>query len=76
MERETHHDRILRHLKDYGSITSWEAFENYGITRLSAIIFTMRQVGYIIENERISKKNRYGQTVNFVKYILKECADE
>lgn len=25
-------DRILRHLQDYGSITSWEAIQEYGCT--------------------------------------------
>lgn len=76
MEKETHYDRILRHLKDYGSITSWEAIEEYGCTRLSAVIYMLRQVGYIITSETISRKNRYGKTVFFAKYILKECADE
>jgi hypothetical protein len=70
MEKETHYDRILRHLKDFGSITSWEAIEEYGCTRLSAIIYMLRQVGYIITSETISRKNRYGKTVHFAKYIL------
>lgn len=72
MEKETHYDRVLRHLKDYGSITSWEAIEEYGCTRLSAVIYMLRQVGYIITSETISKKNRYGKTVHFAKYTLKE----
>lgn len=29
-------ERVLRHIKKFDSITSWEAFEDYGITRLSA----------------------------------------
>ena len=30
---------VIQHLLNYGSITSMEAFRDYGITRLSAIIF-------------------------------------
>ena len=76
MEKETHYDRILRHLKDYGSITSWEAFEEYGCTRLSAIIFVLRKVGYIINSEKIGRKNRYGKMVYFAKYTLVEETNE
>ena len=67
----THYDRVLQHLQDFGGITSWEAFEWYGITRLSAIIFDLRKDGYPIENETICSKNRYGDPVHFAKYVLK-----
>ena len=35
--RTTQCDRILRHLKDYGSITSLEAISEYGILRLASM---------------------------------------
>lgn len=35
----THQDRILQYLKEYGSITSWEAIKEFGATRLSAVIY-------------------------------------
>ena len=41
--RITHQDRILNHLITKGSITSWEAIKEYGITRLSAVIFNLRK---------------------------------
>jgi hypothetical protein len=72
MHDETHYDRILRHLKDFGSITSWDAFEDYGNTRLSATIFSLRQDGYNIKSEKIGRKNRYGKMVYFAKYTLEE----
>lgn len=70
-QRETHYDRVLRHLKDFKGITSWQAFEWYGITRLSAIIFELRNDGYNIESETLKMKNRYGDPVHFAKYVLK-----
>ena len=70
-KRLTQYDRVLRHLREKGNITSLQAFRDYGITRLSAIIFNLRQDGYIIVNEFITRKNRYGDKVSFAKYILK-----
>lgn len=69
---ETHYDRVLKHLKDFGSITSLEAFQDYGITRLSAIIYNLRKDGRIIHSQNVSCVNRYGKTVYFAKYCLLE----
>lgn len=44
-------DRILRHLDDYGSITSWEAIKEYGCTRLSQYILLAKKLGYSIGDE-------------------------
>ncbi len=62
---------ILKHLQDYGTITTWEAFTDYGITRLSDKIFTLRKKGYEIDTETLSKLNRYKKKVHFAKYHLK-----
>ena len=71
-ELKSHYDRILRHLKDYGSITSLEAFKDYGNTRLSATIFLLRKDGYKISSEKVAFRNRYGKIVYFAIYILLE----
>lgn len=60
---------VLRHIKRYGSITSMEAFEKYGITRLSAIIYILRREYAIVTIMRTSV-NRYGNEVNFAEYRL------
>lgn len=60
---------VLRHIKKYGSITSMEAFEKYGITRLSAIIYILRREHNIVTLMRTSV-NRYGNEVNFAEYRL------
>lgn len=67
----TQKERILKHLQDFGSITSWEAIKEYGCTRLSAYIYLLRKDGYIIENENVTTKNRYGDAVTFAKYQIK-----
>lgn len=70
MEKETHYDRVLKHLRERKSITSLEAFREYGITRLSAIIFNLRKDGYTISSNKVGRKNRYGTMVYFAKYVL------
>ena len=61
---------ILAHLKAHGHITSYEAFELYGCTRLSARIFDFRKLGYNIMTSDTTTKNRYGNTVTYATYIL------
>lgn len=70
MARVTQKDIVLKHLRDFGSITSWEAFTEYGITRLSAVIYILRAEGYDIESETIKTLNRYGNPTRFSKYSL------
>ena len=65
-------DRILRHLKDYGSITSLEAVTEYGIMRLASRINDLRSQGIIIVSEVASGKNRYGETTHYSVYKLAE----
>lgn len=62
---------ILRHLEEEGSITSWEAIQNYGATRLSAIIYRLRnKYGLNIITENVRFTDRYGNKADYGKYIL------
>ena len=67
--KTTQRAEVLNYLKEHGSITSMEAFELFGATRLSAIIFTFREQGYRIATMDMSTKNRYGQKVRYAKYV-------
>ena len=62
--------RVLEYLKTHKKgITSIQAFDLFGATRLSAIIFKLREE-YIIESVRCEGKNRYGTKVFFDRYVL------
>lgn len=65
-------DKVLRHLKDHGSITSFEAFNEYGILRLASRINDLRAQGIAIVSETASGKNRYGETTHYSVYRLAE----
>ena len=72
MAKMTQCDRILRHMKDYGSITSLEAVNEYGIMRLASRINDLRAQGFAIVSEVKTGKNRYGEDTHFAVYKLKE----
>lgn len=44
-------ERVIKHLKEYSSITPLEAIREYGITRLGARIWDLRDLGYDIETQ-------------------------
>lgn len=61
---------ILNHLQSNVGITSKEAFEQYGCTRLSDKIFNLRKQGYSIINVNRQCIDRFGHNANFVEYRL------
>lgn len=70
--RTTHTDRIEQYIKEHGSITSWEAIKEFGITRLSAVIYNLRYERNLdIETRYETMKNRYGDKVTFARYVYK-----
>lgn len=70
--RTTHTDRIEQYIREHGSITSWEAIKEFGITRLSAVIYNLRYERKLdIETRYETMKNRYGDKVTFARYVYK-----
>lgn len=63
--------RILNYIQEFGSISTFEAFIDLGCTRLSEYIRQLR-LEYEINDEWIHTKNRYGRSIRYKKYFLKE----
>jgi len=63
---------IYEYLLKNKAITSKEAFEKFGATRLSAVIFEFRKMGMDIKTVNVISKNRYGETVVYARYELLE----
>ena len=61
---------ILKYLADFGSITSFQAYADLGITQLATRIKELKAKGYVFQTEQQRAKNRYGKPVHFVKYSL------
>lgn len=64
-------DRIHRWLNDHGTITTWEAIQELGCTRLSEYIRQLR-AEMTIGERWVTTKNRYGESVKYKVYILQE----
>ena len=69
---KTQTEDVLAYLQKHGSITSLQAIEMFGATRLSDIIFRLRNRGYEIHTERFKVKTRYGTHTSPAKYTLKK----
>jgi hypothetical protein len=65
----TQKDRVLDYMHQNGSITTWEAFQNLGVSRLANVIAEIRKE-YVVESITRSKKNRYGDQCHFSEYRL------
>ena len=70
----TQKELILKYLADYGSISSFQAYSDLGITQLATRIKELKATGYVFQTEPQQAKNRYGKPVHFVKYYLIEKA--
>ena len=68
----TQYELVAKYIKDFGKITTWEAFKDLGITRLSAKIYILKKRGYKFKTKWIYKFNRYGKLVKFKEYSLDE----
>lgn len=67
-------DRILRHLKDHGSITQAQAMAEYGCMRLAARISDLKACGHRITTTTGHGRNRYGEKTAFAIYRLQEVS--
>ena len=68
--------RIINYIREFGSITSKDAFNDLGITRLSAKIFNLKKMGYNIKDKFEQGKNRYGETTSYKRYYIEDIVSE
>lgn len=61
---------ILKYMQTHKGITSMQAFEEFGATRLSGIIFRLRKQGYHIISVDHKTTNRFGGVVVYTEYQL------
>lgn len=67
------YQRIINYIEDYGSITSMQAFEDLGITKLATRIGEMERAGMIeLQHIRETGKNRFGETCSYIRYYKEE----
>lgn len=63
-------ERIVAYVKEFGSISSMEAFRDLGITRLAARVADLEKEGVRFNRTREAIANRYGEIVYYTRYSL------
>lgn len=66
----TQKDRIINYIREFGSITSKDAYLDLGITQLGARIDGLEREGYIFVKEWEKGTNRYGEEITYKRYYL------
>lgn len=66
----SHKERTITYLKKHAGLTSKEAYDKLGNTRLSATIFSLKEEGWNIIKTMESGKNRFGEITHYAKYML------
>ena len=61
-------DRVMKYLKDFGSITPLEALRDLGIMRLGARVWELIREGWQIDRETERARNRYGKQTRYARY--------
>lgn len=65
-------ERVLKYMRDFGSITQLEAIRDISCMRLGARIFDLKREGYAIKKKTETSKNRYGEDTSYARYRLVE----
>ena len=63
-------DRIVDYMRQHGSITQLEAYNELGVFRLASRINDLRRHGYNIVSKSEEVKNRSGEKCKISRYIL------
>lgn len=68
--------RIINYIREFGSITSKEAYNDLGITQLATRIKELKEQGYEFNTKWENSNNRYGEKVDFKRYYLADMITE
>lgn len=72
----TQKDRIINYIREFGSITSLEAYKDLGVTQLGARLKELQEQGYTFTTKWESSQNRYGDKTDYKRYYLADIVAE
>ena len=72
----TQRDRVINYIREFGSISSWEAYKDLGITQLATRIKELKEQGYEFKTKWESSKNRFGEKTDYKRYYLADMISE
>jgi len=66
----TQAERVLDYLESGNTITTLNAFNELGITRLAARIYELKEEGHDVKSKRIKVTNRYDEQCSVSEYYM------
>ena len=72
----TQRDRVINYIREFGSISSWEAYKDLGITQLATRIKELKEQGYEFRTEWESSNNRFVERTDYKRYYLADMISE
>mgnify|MGYP000092056838 FL=1 len=72
----TQRDRVINYIREFGSISSWEAYKDLGVTQLATRIKELKEQGYEFKTEWESSTNRFGEKTDYKRYYLADMIAE
>ena len=64
----TQKQMVLDYMREFGSITPLDGFRDLGITRLSSVVFDLREEGHDIKADIELGRSRFGNTTRYARY--------
>lgn len=68
----TQAEMIVEYIDKFGSITSKDAFNDLGVTRLSARVADLKREGFAFEERWETSENGFGETVSYKRFSFKK----
>lgn len=73
MSKINQRKRVIAYIKEFGSITTYEAFSELGCVCLPKRISELKKEGYLFDTKAEATVNRYGDIVSYNRYSLRKC---
>lgn len=64
--------KIIDYINRFGFISSYQAFQDLGVTQLGARIFELKEQGYKFSTKTIYTTDRFGEPTHYFEYRLVE----
>ena len=74
--KKTQCEKIIRYIKDFGSITNRDASFDLGILNFGARMTDLRKKGYQFNVTQETSKNRYEELCTYNRYTLRSDCNE
>lgn len=76
MERITQAQLVETHLMNHGEISGREAWDLYGVYRLSEVVRKLRKKGDVIHTHMVKAESKYGRKYEYGVYVWGEQIKE